>query len=141
MIKEIIIWFEKHKRISFVFMLIILGVMWHFSSLPGGTVKIARFSWTPIVYHFTIFFSFAFFFLATIIKKENKKIKIFIAILVSLIIAILDEIHQYFIPLRDASINDVFVDMLGVVSLIFIYFFIKNYKPILKSSAFFRGRR
>ena len=141
MIKEIIIWFEKNKKISFVFMLIILVVMWHFSSLPGGTVQVVKFSWTPIVYHFTIFFSFAFFFLATINKKENRKIKIIMTILVSLIIAILDEIHQYFVPLRDASINDILIDMLGVIFLIFIYSFIKNYKPRLKSSAFFLGRR
>lgn len=141
MLKHIIIWFEKHKKISFIFMLFILGLMWHFSSLPGGTVQIARFSWTPIVYHFGIFFSFAFFLLAIITKKENKKIKIILAILVSLIISILDEIHQYFVPFRDASINDILIDMMGVLSLVLIYSLIKNHRPILKSSAFFLGRR
>lgn len=133
MIKKIIEFFEKHKRISFIFILFILAAMWYFSSLPGNSTSIPRFSWTPIVYHFAIFSSFAFFFLAIITKKEIKIREFSITILISLIVAILDEFHQYFVPFRSVTIEDILIDMTGVISVTLICLLIKNYALNLKS--------
>lgn len=47
------------------------------------------------------------------ILKSNKKAYL-VAIMLSLIYAISDEVHQIFIPGRTATIRDVFIDMFGV---------------------------
>ena len=41
-------------------------------------------------------------------------INYFVVGLVALIVAIADEVHQSFIPSRDASIIDVFIDLIGI---------------------------
>lgn len=48
-------------------------------------------------------------------KKETKE-KIIIAILLCIIYASIDEIHQAFIPGRSPKIQDVFIDTLGSIS-------------------------
>ncbi len=124
--KKIINFFEKNKKISFSFVLLTLIAMWYFSSLPGTSFGPRTFNWLPIAYHFLIFFAFAFFFLSFIIRKNIKIKYILITILVSLIVAVSDEIHQYFVPLRSSTIGDVLIDMSGVVLLVIIYFLIRK---------------
>ena len=41
---------------------------------------------------------------------------------IALIIAIADEIHQVYVPGRDASINDVLLDMVGISLALFLFF-------------------
>ena len=48
--------------------------------------------------------------------------RFFIAGIIALGIAISDEIHQSFIPARDASIFDVFLDFVGVALTLFLFF-------------------
>ncbi len=84
-----------------------------------------------VIYHFIVFFLFTFFLFITI--KGNKKIKvryIFIALIISILYAFLDEIHQTFIPGRNASINDILTDLTGsVISIaIYSYTYIKKIK-------------
>ncbi len=114
MIKIIIRWFEEHKGISFIILLGITAIMGYCSSISGISVS-SGFSWLPVTYHLLIFFSFAFFLLIIITDREIKKRDILIVIIISLIIAILDEIHQSFVPFRDPSIRDVSIDFLGVL--------------------------
>lgn len=114
MIRKIIGWFEKHKGISFVFLLGIIVIMGYCSSIPGISVS-SGFSWLPVAYHLLIFFSFAFFLLLITADKEIKIRDVLIVAIISLIIAILDEIHQSFVPFRDPSIRDVLIDFLGVL--------------------------
>ena len=48
-------------------------------------------------------------------KNPMNPANYFVVGLVALIVAIADEVHQSFIPSRDASIIDVFLDLLGVL--------------------------
>ncbi len=52
---------------------------------------------------------------------------------IALIVAIADEIHQAYVPGRDASITDVLLDLVGIVLVLFlaVHFFRK--KPYLKT--------
>jgi len=114
-------WFEKNKIPSLIITLLIIIEIFHFSSLSfegegGGS------SWMPLIYHFVIFFLLGFFILITI--KGNKKIKtkfIIITILISISYAILDELHQLFVPFRSSSIQDIITDTLGIISSMIIY--------------------
>ena len=114
-------WFEKRRTAS-IFMLMLIAIeIFYFSSLSssggaGGNI------WIPRIYHFAVFFLFAFFLFAVI--KKDKKIKakyIVIVVIISIVYAVLDEFHQTFVPGRDASIRDILTDTLGIFLLIAIY--------------------
>lgn len=52
---------------------------------------------------------------------------------ISLIVAIADEIHQSFIPTRDASVIDVFLDAVGIVLILFLIVQLYKKKKILRT--------
>jgi len=74
-----------------------------------------------VVYHFAIFSAFTFFLLLTISEKETDSKEILFVIGILLITAILDEIHQIIIPLRDANIKDVLTDFLGGIFAVLLF--------------------
>ena len=47
---------------------------------------------------------------------------LFVAALFALIVAIADEIHQAYVPGRDASLTDVLRDMVGIILVLFFFF-------------------
>jgi hypothetical protein len=52
---------------------------------------------------------------------------------IALIVAIADEIHQAYVPGRDASITDVLLDLLGIVLVLLFAFHFFRKKPYLKT--------
>ena len=46
--------------------------------------------------------------------------------LIAFIVAMADEIHQVFIPGRNASITDVFLDIIGILLVLALYFYLKK---------------
>lgn len=128
MIKKIILFFEKRKIISTIFLFGIIGLMWYLSSIPGSAFTGIGSIWPSIIYHFLIFAAFAFCLIAVI---NNKKvgIKVFlIMLLISLGISCLDEIHQYFVPMRSTNFQDVLTDLLGAGLSGIFYAFFRNKK-------------
>lgn len=124
-------WLEKNRGISSIITFLIATEIFYFSTLPGGIG--AGSVWISRTYHFVVFFLFSFFLFLTI--KGNKKIKtkhILIVLIISTSYAILDEIHQLFVPLRASSIKDVLTDTLGIFSSIIIYSHINKKSKILK---------
>jgi len=55
-----------------------------------------------------------------------------IAGLIALIVAIADEIHQAYLPNRNASIIDVFLDIIGIILCMFIIKRIEHRSGLLK---------
>lgn len=107
-------WFEKHNKLSWVITILIAGIIFYISSLtfpPGPPVV---FNWKPIVYHFYAFLFFAAFLLISSTKGKNKKF-IVLAIIISIIYAISDEIHQIFVPGRAFAISDILIDSAGIL--------------------------
>lgn len=73
-----------------------------------------------VIYHFAIFFMFAFFLFLTI-KKEKINLKIILIVFfVSIVYALFDEAHQLFVPGRFASLKDILIDGIGVLCAIFL---------------------
>lgn len=54
-------------------------------------------------------------------EKRNLKNRYAAAVLVAATVAVLDEFHQSFIPSREASITDVFLDLVGIILVIFLF--------------------
>jgi VanZ family protein len=115
-------WIEKKRPVAFILLILTLIEIWHFSSFIGSPDVSFNNIWIPRAYHFIIFFLLAFFIIATI--KGNKKLttkQLVIILILSVIFAILDEIHQSFIPYRDASIRDILIDSIGIFISLLIY--------------------
>lgn len=105
---------EKHRIFCFILAILIGAEIFYFSTLSGSGGS-GGFSITPIVYHFVVFFLFNTFLLIAIKGKDKLKIKhLILALILSLIYAILDEFHQSFVPGRDASIKDMLVNSAGI---------------------------
>ena len=60
---------------------------------------------------------FVFFFM-----KESKKfyIRPVVSILICYVYAVIDEVHQYFVPGREAQFNDTLIDAIGFIGVILI---------------------
>jgi VanZ family protein len=106
---------SENRFFSFIFTILIITEIFYFSSQPGGIGTGSP--WVARAYHFSVFFLLNFFIILTI--KGNKKTNtkyILIAIILSITFSALDEIHQIFVPLRNASIVDILTDSLGIFS-------------------------
>lgn len=55
-------------------------------------------------------------------KKETLRFLFWLPIIISIVVAILDEIHQIYIPFREASIWDIFLDIVGIALTAFLLF-------------------
>jgi VanZ family protein len=53
--------------------------------------------------------------------KNNVKLMLILSVLLSSLYGMSDEIHQYFVPYRDADLMDVLADMLGGLMGVYIY--------------------
>ena len=116
---------RENKIWSVILTILIAIEIFYFSTLKGGTggtgIKLI-----PVIYHFSVFFLFAFFLFISINYKEIKISKVILVLIISIIYAISDEIHQIFIPLRDASTGDILIDTLGICFAVIIALIIKK---------------
>ncbi len=130
-------WLGEKRIISLIIVILIAVEIFYFSSLPGGPGGIGGGINISIIYHFIVFFLFSFFLFTTI--KGNKKIKtkyLLMVLIVSIFYAILDEVHQLFVPFRNFSIKDILTDTLGIFSSIIIYLHMnKKSQKILKQAS------
>ena len=102
-----------------VITIIIAVVMFYISSLtfapgaPGTNYK-------AILYHVSAFFGLSFFLFITIIQGRKKKFLIF-PIIMALLYAFSDELHQFLVPGRAASLGDIFLDFIGIALAFSLY--------------------
>lgn len=115
-----ITWFEKHNKISWTITLIGAIAIFYVSSLTFETISYKP-SIISILYHILAFFCFAFFLLISLVKGKEKYLIFSLAILISIIYGISDEIHQFFVPGRACTIFDVGLDSIGILFASMIY--------------------
>jgi len=109
------------KRGFCIFLAIIFAIIiFYVSSLssPPAPKKIDL----SVYYHFLIFFYLGFFlFLAIIGKNKLKNKYIILTLIIALIYAALDEMHQFFVPYRSCNLSDFLIDSSGILaSVVFI---------------------
>lgn len=120
-------WFEKNRKVAILITFLIAIEIFAFSSIPGsrdlGIQKINL----STAYHFIVFFLFGFFLLISVKGKQKIHSKhLVIVILISATYAILDEIHQIFVPFRSSSVGDVFTDVSGILMSIILHLLIQK---------------
>ena len=126
-------WFEKNNKISFAITLLIALFIFYVSSLTfaqstGGPPGIG---YRALIYHITAFFFLAFFLAISLVKGKNRSL-IFLAVIISVLYAVLDEIHQSFVPGRGSSISDIFIDSLGIILASIFYIILIEYRKNFK---------
>ncbi len=81
------------------------------SELPSGI--------PDIIPHFIEFFLLSFLFMR-IVKNGGSK-KLFLSLLFLLLLSVLDEVHQLFVPTRNFSVKDILFDLIGIIAGISFY--------------------
>lgn len=120
-------WFEKHNKFSAVITLFGAIAIFYISSLTF-TAGAGGPSFLTTLYHFCAFFCFAFFLLISSVQGQEKYQIFSLAILISILYGISDEVHQLFVSGRHFTFSDIFVDTLGVLFASMIYFISIEYR-------------
>jgi len=111
-----------YSRVSFLLAFLVGAVIFFWSAVPGMPAPEVSPISLSTLYHFGMFALFTSF-LLLIIWFDFKTGKIFLVLLLVLVYAGLDELHQFIVPGRSCDILDFGVDALGVLgSLMFISF-------------------
>lgn len=127
-------WFEKNYKFSAIISIVIAIAMFYISSLSlGGVGGEKGNNLLAISYHIISFFFLALFLGFALVRRDKMPFFI-VVILISTVYALTDEIHQYFVPGRNASLLDVGFDFIGILFASLIYFIsIEFRKKITKS--------
>jgi VanZ family protein len=115
-------WFEKNKGVSFAITLWIAFTIFYISSLeitPSPGLNVNLFS---TIYHMTAFFFLAIFLFVSLLNRKWDSKKIIFSLILLSLYAILDELHQHFIPGRVTSFSDFLLDFNGIAFASLIYF-------------------
>lgn len=112
-------YFEKNRILSIIITLSLAVFIFYMSSrtFPG----IGKKGFLSYVYHFSVFFAFAGFFLISVMRGKLKSELFLFVIALSIAYGVSDEYHQLFVPGRYADVLDVLTDSVGVLSASIIY--------------------
>lgn len=109
---------EKNNFFSWLAVILLAIIIFYVSSLTlYGAPKTKILS---ILYHFSAFFWFAFFLSLALISGKKKNL-IILAVILAVIYAVSDEVHQLFVPNRNFSISDILTDSAGILLANFAY--------------------
>ena len=113
-------WLEKRNKISWIITLIIAAAISYISTLTFPSSSYSGLGIKATLYHIIAFFLFAIFLMISLSRGKSKPLLI-MAFFISLLYAVIDELHQSFVPGRYASLNDFMLDSIGIVYALFIY--------------------
>ena len=125
---------EKTLKTSIIILLIYMAIIFWISTLPNTSPVLGvGITLSQATKHF-IEFSILGLLVANVILRFNHtpKLNISFSIFTAIFYGISDEIHQYFVPTRWCTIEDMLIDSLGVICGVFIYLAITS-KPIIKA--------
>jgi len=116
----LITWFEKNNVISWIITFFGASLIFYISSivvsLGGGG------NFLPQIYHFSAFFLLCFFLLISLHSGKWAKKKFIFGLVIVVLYAISDEIHQLFVPGRFFSYLDILIDFIGIFFASAIYY-------------------
>lgn len=112
------------KNIYWMITIVYAACMFMISSIPREiTEEISITNYTnyeSIMFHIVEYFFFGYF-LYKAIKTTKIKKKALITVLIGIMFAISDEIHQIFVPGRAGVAEDVIFDAIGIVLIIILF--------------------
>jgi VanZ family protein len=107
----IILWLEEHRRLSGFLAVIHMCAIFFFSSISHLPQPETGYDLSTLAH--LLEYAILGFLLSAAVGIEKKKV--FAAILIAGLYGVTDEVHQFFVPGRVASIYDAASDFLGAV--------------------------
>lgn len=114
-----VLFLERYHWVSVFIAVAIALIIFYVSSLSFSGVASGT-GITALIYHFGIFFLFEFYLLAALIGGYRRNLLIF-PVLIGILYGISDELHQFLVPGRYFSLNDILIDSVGVFMAFAIY--------------------
>jgi len=112
---------EKRTIISWFIVVVLAVYIFAISSLTFPKAEVSGLGINAILYHIFVFFLFGFFLMLALVR--GKKLRFFLlAVVLSVVYAISDEFHQFFVVGRSSSVGDVLLDSVGISFAFIIYF-------------------
>jgi VanZ family protein len=113
---------EKYHITALLIAIVIAFVIFYLSSKSFSKTGILKFSLIAYFYHYFAFFFLSFFLIIYFVRGAKSRVYfIFVAVLLSIIYAFSDEIHQFFVPGRSFSYRDILTDSIGIFCAGIIY--------------------
>lgn len=105
---------------------IYVALIFFLAGLPGKLHLIQRFNPLSLA-HIPIYGLLTFFLIRTFVPEGKESLihssntALILSSFIALCVAVLDEIHQIYIPNRDASVTDVLLDGVGIGTIVLVY--------------------
>lgn len=99
------------KLLKWLPAIFLCGYIYYWSSIPGSTINAVGLG-NETLHRITHFFLYFFLCLSFYLPTNN----ILAAILLTILYGLSDEYHQSFVPLRSASLFDIYTDTFGALS-------------------------
>ncbi len=112
-----ILWLEGHQRAAWCLVLLYMTLIFYLSSIPKLPQPVGEGNPLILIIEHTIEYGILGFLLLWALNG-NEKFREYapvLAVIIAVLYGITDEIHQYFVPYRDADAFDVLVDGIGSV--------------------------
>lgn len=107
--------FNTQRKFYLIMTLLTAAVIFYASTIETKAGVPSGFN-LAMIYHAGVFFMFTFFLTLTVINHDSNLTRtLSIILLISIIYAFTDELHQLFVPGRFASLKDILVDLTGSV--------------------------
>jgi len=121
--------FERHAAVSWLFVVLIGVGIFYVSSLEFGPGVAGGFNFIPTLYHILAFFLFAFFLVVAVLRGSRQRVRfLWMVILIAVLYAISDELHQLFVPGRSCALYDLMLDFFGVLVGVFGYLVVGGFR-------------
>jgi VanZ family protein len=100
------------------------------SSMSDLTVPDLGISFTDKIIHFGLYGLLGWL-LARGFNLADSKYPVLLPIVIGMVFAVSDELHQAFVPGRDADVFDVMADFLGILAFVFLYrWFVRRFTKV-----------
>ncbi len=124
---------NKIKYILIVPILLYSALIYYLSNQPRLPIPEMGILGCDKLIHFIAYFLYGILMqLAVIVSLGNKtqKYQIFIVVVLASLFAFSDEIHQSFVPGRDADIFDVLSDLIGILASVLLFYYLGCLKAL-----------
>jgi len=112
--------FEKNRWLSIIITLVIALVIFILSDISNLSSKGSFLM--SVLYHIVIFFLFCLFLFISIKgKKKVSVLQIFLVLIISIVYALFDEVHQSYVIGRSGNFFDVLYNTIGIFFAVFLF--------------------
>ncbi len=125
------------KKKAFILPILYMGFIFVLSSIPGNEEKIREYSLAKQVFqnllHIPLFGLLSFLWVSALTNNNTRlKKALTLGLIITVIYALFDEMHQSFVPGRYAGLGDFTLDAIGSLGGLLAYWLIDKYNACIE---------